>query len=66
MKVLEATLYAYYVMVASTYPGCIQTAFDTLTGIFDRVGLKMNVQKPVGVVCHPCRAARVWAYEAYT
>ena len=53
MKVLEETFYADYVMLASNYPGCLQTAFDTLTVIFDRVGLKMNVRKPVGVVYHP-------------
>ena len=27
-------------MVASTDPGWLQTAFNTLTGLFDRVGLK--------------------------
>ena len=45
-------------MVASTNPGWLQTAFDTLTGIFDRVGLNKNVQKTVGMVCHPAR--RPW------
>ena len=44
-------------MVASTDPGWLQSAFDTLTGIFDRVGLRANVHKTVGMVCRPFRAA---------
>ena len=40
--------------------------FDTLTGIFDRVGLQKNVRKTVGMVCRPCWAAGVRADEAYT
>ena len=38
-------------MVASTYPGWIESAFDMLTGIFYRVGLQTNVYKIVGMVC---------------
>ena len=41
-------------------------AFDMLTGIFDRVGLRTNVRKTVGMVWRPCRAAGVRADEAYT
>ena len=37
-------------MVAHINPGWIQTAFDTLMGIFDRVGLWKNVQKIVAIV----------------
>ena len=40
-------------MVASTDPGCLQTAFDMLMVIFDRVGLRKKVKKTVGMVCHP-------------
>ena len=40
-------------MVASTGPGWIKTAFDTLMGIFNRVGMHTNVRKTVGVVCQP-------------
>ena len=46
-------------MVASTNTVCIQTAFYILTGLFDRVGLKTNDQKTVGMVFHPFRAAGV-------
>ena len=53
-------------VVASTDPGWLQTAFDTLTGLFDRVGLKMNVHKIVGMVCHPFRADGLQADKAYT
>ena len=52
-------------MVDSTNPGWIQTAFDTLIGLFDQVGLKKNVKKSMGVVCHPCRADGVRADKAY-
>ena len=65
LKVQAAFLYADNGMVDSTNPGWIQTAFDTLTGLFYWVGLNNNVRKTVGVVCHPCRAVGVRAYEAY-
>ena len=32
----------------------IHGAFNTLVGLFDRVGLRKNVGKTVGMVCHPC------------
>ena len=66
LKLHEAIFYTDAGMVASTNLGCIQTAFDTMTGLFDRVGLKTNVWETVGVVFHPCRAARVRADKAYT
>ena len=53
-------------MVASTNLGWLQTAFDKLTGIFDRVGLRTNIRKIVGIVCQPCQADRVRVDEAYT
>ena len=58
--------YVYNGMVASTNPGWLHTAFDTLTGLFNQVGLKTNVKKIIGVVCHPCRSAGVRADKAYT
>ena len=66
LKVQEAILYAEDGMVAYTNPGWLQTAFDTLIGIFDRAGMNMNVRKTVGMVCHPCREAGVRSDEAYT
>ena len=44
----------------------IQLAFDTLTGLFDQVGLQTNIRKIVGMVCRPCWAADVRSDEAYT
>ena len=53
------------VMVASTNPRWIQSMFDTLTGIFDRVGLRANFRKTVGIICNLCRSAGVRADKAY-
>ena len=64
MKV--ALFYADIGLVASTDPGWHQSAFETLTGIFDRVGLQKNIRKTVGMVCNPCWAAGVRADEDYT
>ena len=51
---MEAALfYADYVMIASTYRGWFQSEFDTLAGLFDRVGLQTDVRKTMGVVCQP-------------
>ena len=40
-------------MVASSNPRWLQGSFNTLVGLFDRVGLRSNVRKTVGMVCHP-------------
>ena len=53
-------------MLASTDLGWLQSVFDTLKGLFGWVGLRTNVCNTVGMVCRPCRAAGVQAYEAYT
>ena len=45
----------------STNLGWIQTVFYMLTGLFDPVGLKANIKKNVGTVCHLCQAAGVRA-----
>ena len=58
--------YKYVGMVDSTDPGWIQTELDTLTGVFDQVGLQENVQKTVGMVYKPCREVRVRSDKAYT
>ena len=58
--------YANNRMVASTYLGWIQSAFDKLTGLFNQVGLRKNVRKTVGVVCRLCRSSRVRSDKAYT
>ena len=61
MMVKAVLFYSDDGMVASTDPGWIQSAFNNLMGLFDRVGLQTNVRKTVGVVCRPCREFRVRA-----
>ena len=58
--------YAKNGVVASAEPGWIQPAFDTLTELFYRVGLRTNTRKTVGVMCRPFQADEVQAYKAYT
>ena len=52
-----ALLYTYDGMVDLYDPQWIQGDFNTLVGLFDRVGLQTNVGKTVGMVCHPFQAA---------
>ena len=52
-------------MVASSDPLWLQGAFNTLVGLFDRVGLWKNFRKTVGMVCHPWQAAGNLSTEAY-
>ena len=39
--------------------------FNTLTGLFDRVGLMTNVSNTVGMLCRPCCAVRTHLDAAY-
>ena len=48
-----ARFYADDVMVASSDPHWLHGAFNTLVGLFVRVGLRTNVGKTVGMVCRP-------------
>ena len=48
-----ALFYADNGMVDSSDPQWIQGAFNTLVGLFDRVGLRTNFGKTFGMVCHP-------------
>ena len=52
-------------MVALLDPACLQGKFNALVGLFDRVGLHTNVEKTVGMVCHPCQAAGNITQAAY-
>ena len=52
----NALLYADDGMVASSDPRWLQGYFSTLVGLFDRVGLRINVRKTVGMVCCLCQA----------
>ena len=64
LKVKASLFYVDDCMVDSTNPGWIQTAFDELTGLFNRVGLQTNDRKTVGMVCEPCLAAGVRSEKA--
>ena len=46
-------------------PVCLQGTFKSLLGVFDRVGLRNNVGKTVGMVYYPCQAAGNLTTEAY-
>ena len=50
---VKAAFYAKNGVVASTDPGWLQLAFDFLMGLFDQVGLRMNIQKTVGMMFRP-------------
>ena len=53
----NAFYYADDGMVVSLDPRWIQGAFSTLLGMFDRVLLKTNVRKTVGMVFRQCQAS---------
>ena len=52
-------------MVASSDPRWLQGAFNTLVGLFGRVGLQTNFGKTVGMVYHPCQAVGDISEVAY-
>ena len=52
----SAVFYANDGMVVSSDPAWLQGAFSALVDIFDRVGLRTNVNKTVSMACHPCCA----------
>ena len=52
-------------LVAPTDPEWLQGAFDTLVGMFDRVGLRTNVGNMVGMVFRPCQTAGTQSEAAY-
>ena len=62
---LEPYFYANNGLVASTQPERLQRVFDVLTSLFDRVGLRMNMQKMVSMSCQPCHAPGRMSVEAY-
>ena len=61
----DALFYADDGMVALSYSRWLQGAFNNLVSLSERVGLRKNVGKIFGMVCHPCQAARNLSEEAY-
>ena len=51
----NSLFYADDGMVVLSDPRWLQGVFTTLVGLFDRVVLKTNVGKTVGMVCRPCQ-----------
>ena len=45
-----ALFYMEYILVASTDPEWMQGVFETLTGLFERLGLRTNTSKTVGML----------------
>ena len=66
MTVKAAFFYDKDGRVASIELGWMQLAFDTLTELFYRVGLRKNVCKNVGIMCRPCQTAGVRSDEVYS
>ena len=52
-------------MVEFTDPVWLQTMFDTLTGIFDQVGLLKNFRKTVGMVYQTWQVVGVRSDKSY-
>ena len=53
---LVSPFYADDGMVVSSDRAWLQGAFSALVAIFDRVGLRTNVNKTFSMACHPCQA----------
>ena len=54
---LTAFFYIDNEILDSLHSDRLQAALDVLPGIFDRVGIRTNVTKTVGMVCKTCRMA---------
>ena len=55
-ETLHLLFYVYDGMLVSTEMVWLQGVFDTLTGLFDRMGIQTNVRKTVGMICRPYQA----------
>ena len=53
-------------IVASPKSACLQGDSDTLTGLFDRVGLRNNKLKTASIACWPYHTPPAWSMEADT
>ena len=50
LQQMDSFFYADDGLLKKTWTGWIQRKFDTLTGLFDQVGLRENMWKTVGMV----------------
>ena len=53
------------VLVVYTGPDWLQGTFDTLTGLYNRVGLQKNAGKKVCILCFPCRTVGIQSEASY-
>ena len=60
-----ALFYADNGMVSLSDPCCLQGAFNNLVGLFDRVGLRTNAGKTVGMVFRPFQVAENQSKAVY-
>ena len=65
MRHCAAFFYADYGLFEFTDPVCMQEAFNTLTGMFGRLGIKTNFEKTVRIIFRPLRAAGTHSETAY-
>ena len=54
---LAAYFYAYKGLVVLNIPERLQRLFNIITDLFGRIGLRNNLQKTVGIKCHPCHTS---------
>ena len=52
-------------LIESTQPEWLQETFNTLIGVFYRVGLSTNVVKMVRIILHSCRVVGTHSDMAY-
>ena len=65
IRKLVACFYADDGLVAARDPETLQKAFDILTGLFDRVGLRTNTTKTEVIVCVAGRIRTPLSEDAY-
>ena len=65
---VQSLAYFFYTddkILASPQTDHLEAVLDILTGLFDRVGLRTNINKMVVMVCQPCRMAGVHLGAVY-
>ena len=65
MRHRAAIFYVDYGLVVLTDPVWLQRSFDTMTRLFDRVGLQTNFGKTVGIIFRPFWSAGNQLEAAY-
>ena len=63
---LDVLFYGNGGILASPWSSGLQEALDVLTGLFDWIGLRINVNNMVGIICQSCRTASRHPEVAYT